>query len=775
MNIESLPVIALRNLVFFPGGTMPVIVGRDKTIKAVDHASETNNKVFLVAQKITEGDAEASNLYRTGTIGEIQQVIRMPNGILKVVISPIDRGKVIRFSTNPNFVEATCEIAPIISTKPETEKALYRRVIDAFEEFIALDDTIPDEIARGILLRQPPAIELVNLILAHVNLDYHDIQEILEKDTIAEMLKEAIEFLMVELEVQKYSNEIEDKVQDKIADNQKQFLLRQKMQALQEELGDKSEFQQEVNEYRAKLKKKKLPKTAVEVVERQIKRLSKMHPVSAEASVARTYIEWILDIPWSKKSKDQTDIEKAKKILDEDHYNLVDVKKRILEHIALVQHTGVIRGPILCLVGPPGVGKTSLGKSIARAMGRKFVRISLGGIDDESEIRGHRRTYIGALPGKIIQSMKKAGTVNPIFLLDEVDKLGKSIHGDPASALLEVLDPEQNNTFMDNYMEIEYDLSQVLFVTTANTTYGIPEPLMDRMEMLRIPGYTEIEKEKITQGFLIKKAAKEHGIKPDDIQFTSPIIRKIIQEYTREAGVRQLERELKKIMREYVYNKIKKGKAPFKRISEKMLRDILGVAKSTRDAIPEKLAPGASIGLAWTPSGGDAILVETALSPGSGKLTLTGQLGDVMQESAKAAFSFIKSRAVELDIDNEKFSENNVHIHIPGGAVPKDGPSAGVTLAMAIFSAFSGKIFPRNTSITGEITLSGRILPVGGLPEKLIAAKMYEATRVYLPYANSENLEEVDEKIKKGLDIRLCKSADRVLEEIFDIKKRNNE
>ncbi len=772
MDFDRLPVISLRNMVVLPVGTMPIIVGRDKTINAVNKAQEEGRKVFLTAQKRVDGHPEAANLYRIGTIGRIETIIRLPNNIMKVIVTAEERAEVLRFSTNPTFVEAWTELKPIDDDQSESTQALYRRVVDVFRDYVSISDSVPEDIIKGIQLKKPTGLELISTIVFHVKPSYERVQAILERPTLKDMLKLTLEVLMTEVEIERFKAEVDDRVSERMGETQKNHILRQKLHAIQQELGEDSFFQQEIDKYHERMQKKSMPKEAESMLHRELTRLSKMHPVSAEATVSRTFIEWMLDLPWYTFSEDEKDLKDAWEILEQDHYNLKEVKKRIVEHLALVRHTGSMRGPILCLVGPPGVGKTSLGRSIARAMGREFVRISLGGVDDESEIRGHRRTYIGALPGKIIQSLKKAGTSNPVFLLDEVDKLGKSHQGDPASALLEVLDPEQNSTFVDNYLEIEYDLSNVMFITTANTTYGIPEPLIDRMEMLRIPGYTEFEKEMIARNFLIKKAKSEHGIEEYGIDFSAEMIGVIIREYTHESGVRQLEREIQKIMRSFVHDLVDKGRPPFKKLTEKRIRDILGVSKSRRDAIPDKLESGSSIGLAWTPSGGDALLIETVLTGGEGKLLLTGSLGEVMQESAHAAYSFVKSVAPDIGVDDSSFKEKNLHLHIPGGAVPKDGPSAGVTLAMAIISAFTGCLFPRNVAITGEISLTGRILPVGGLPEKLIAARTYGVEVVFVPLGNREDIEDIDDKIKDGLEIIMSDSAEEVMTRVFpDLKK----
>lgn len=767
---RNIPVIALRDSVLFPGEVRSIMVGRDETKKAIQAASEQDETIFVCAQiDPMVGDVKGSNLYRAGTLAKIERIFRLPETYLKITVRGLYRWKVLRFNHRGEYMRASIQSYPYMEDENDNLVEAYRRkIIDKLRQLATLVDGLSEDMVSVVSVVRPDVMDLVNLAIRHMDISIEEQQSLLNSVSITMLSFKVMEYLSREIEILTASVEIERNVEKRINERRKQALVNEKIDALRSEISDEGgdPFREEITSYRKTMKKKNIQGEAKSALIREIDRLEKMHPASAEAAVSRTYIEWLLELPWGIATSDQTDIPTAKKILDKDHYDLRDVKDRIIEHIALVKHTGRIRGPILCLVGPPGVGKTSLGRSIARAMGRKFVRMSLGGIDDESEIRGHRRTYVGAQPGRIIQSIKKAGSVNPVFLLDEIDKLGKSFQGDPASALLEVLDPEQNNTFTDNYLEVEFDLSNVLFITTANTIYGIPEPLMDRMEMLRIPGYTDYQKLQIAKQFLIPKSAKFHGIKPNELVMKDRSVKTIIDDYTQEAGVRELERQIQKIMRLYIRS-VEEGKKTPRLIPPAKIRKLLGKPVRHHIQIPETLQPGVALGLAWTPAGGEILLVETVLSPGQGKLILTGSLGDVLAESAQAALSFVRSRFEKMGIADSFFQEHDIHIHIPEGAVPKDGPSAGITLASAIASLFSGIPLSPEVAMTGEVTLSGRILPVGGLPEKLLAAKRYKRRGVIVPLANENDIDRIDKKIKDGLTITMAATVDDVFDNLF--------
>ncbi len=762
MDFDRLPVISLRNMVVLPVGTMPIIVGRDKTINAVNKAQEEGRKVFLTAQKRVDGHPEAANLYRIGTIGRIETIIRLPNNIMKVIVTAEERAEVLRFSTNPTFVEAWTELKPIDDDQSESTQALYRRVVDVFRDYVSISDSVPEDIIKGIQLKKPTGLELISTIVFHVKPSYERVQAILERPTLKDMLKLTLEVLMTEVEIERFKAEVDDRVSERMGETQKNHILRQKLHAIQQELGEDSFFQQEIDKYHERMQKKSMPKEAESMLHRELTRLSKMHPVSAEATVSRTFIEWMLDLPWYTFSEDEKDLKDAWEILEQDHYNLKEVKKRIVEHLALVRHTGSMRGPILCLVGPPGVGKTSLAKSIANALKREFVKTSLGGVHDEAEIRGHRRTYVGALPGRIINGMIRAKVTNPVFLIDEIDKLVVNERNDPSSALLEVLDPEQNQFFSDHYVEEDYDLSKVLFITTANYLQNIPAPLRDRMEVIELSSYTEIEKFHIARNFLVDKQVESHGLEADKFHITDGAIKAIINDYTREAGVRQLERLLGSIVRKAI-KEILIEKKDVVKITKDNLNKYLGKTLFKNNKVLDKDMVGVVTGLAYTQAGGDTLEVEATYYEGKNNLVLTGNLGNVMKESAMAALSYVRTNAEKLHIDLDKLEKNDFHIHVPEGAIPKDGPSAGVTMATALISVLSDIKVNRYVGMTGEITLNGRVLPIGGLKEKAIAAARRGLKDIVIPKGNEKDVEDIPKEVRDKLNIHYATNLDEVL------------
>ncbi|WP_462137908.1 endopeptidase La [Candidatus Mycalebacterium sp.] len=770
--------LPLRDVVMFPYMVAPLFVGRTRSIKAIEEVENTNKEIFLCTQvDASENEPKKDGIYSTGVIGIVAQMLRLPDGTVKVLVEGKKRGHIEEYVETSDFYRVRV-LEMQEPSEPESAEvdALKRSVLKAFEGYIKLNRKIPAEVFSTVSAIEKPG-RLSDTIASHLNLKISDKQDLLETVSPEERLKKLHEKMQEEVEILEIEKRIGKRVSRQMEKSQREYYLTEQMKAIQKELGEKDDMKSDVQEIEGKLKDKGLPKSVEERVRKELKKLKMMPPMSAEATVVRNYVDWIMDLPWTKEStKDRLDIKEAKTILDEDHYGLKDPKDRILEYLAVRSLTEKLRGPILCFVGPPGVGKTSLAKSIARSMGRKFVRVSLGGIRDESEIRGHRRTYIGALPGKIIQGMKKAGTNNPVFLLDEIDKLGMDFRGDPASALLECLDPEQNLNFNDHYIEADYDLSKVLFIATANIIHTIPWALQDRMEIIRIPGYTEDEKLHIAKKFLLGKKTKEHGLSDDYMSVNDPALLEMIRRYTREAGVRTLEREIAKLCRK-VARKVAEDKAGTQskkpetkqqkiKITAKNINSYLGVPKFKHGEIEKDHQIGAVTGLAWTEVGGELLTIEVAIVPGKGSFTVTGvkpEGENVMKESARAAMSYVRSRGAQLGLDRDFYQMVDIHIHAPEGATPKDGPSAGIAIVTAIVSALLKKPVKRDIAMTGEITLRGQVLPIGGLKEKILAAQRGKVKTVILPLENEKDMEDVPEEAKKGVEVKFVEHMDKVL------------
>ncbi len=756
------PVIPLRDLVVFPHSITPLFVGRPQSIKAVEYALRRDKKIFLVAQKDSNVDEpQEQDLYGVGTVATIIQHVKLPDGTIKVLVEALHRARILEFREDASFIEA--RVLPLEDSflvTPETE-ALVRAIREAFEKYASLNTKVPSEVVVSLGAMEDPG-RFADTVASHISLKTREKQEILATLDLRERLEKIFAYLQLENEILEVEHRIKDRVKKQMEKNQREYYLNEQLKAIQKELG-RSDLN-EIEELKEKIKKARMPKAVAKKAEDELKKLELMPPMSAEATVVRNYLDWLISLPWSKRTRDKLDLKEAARILDEDHYGLEEVKERILEYLAVRHLVKKNKGPILCFVGPPGVGKTSLGKSIARAMGRRFVRVSLGGIRDEAEIRGHRRTYVGALPGRIIQMMKKAGTKNPVMLLDEIDKLSSDFRGDPASALLEVLDPEQNSAFSDHYLGVEFDLSEVFFITTANVLYSIPRPLQDRMEIIRIPGYTEYEKKMIARHFLLPRQIKAHGIPQDKLVVEDSAIMSIIREYTREAGVRNLERELAKVCRKVARRLVEGVEELPIRVAAADLEEYLGVRRFRHGKVEAQPEVGVVQGLAWTENGGELLTTEVAVVEGKGNLTLTGKLGEVMQESAKAALTFVRSRAKALGIPVDHFQKVDIHIHLPEGAIPKDGPSAGITIATALASALAHIPVRADVAMTGEVTLRGKILPVGGVKEKLLAAKRSGIKEVIIPEENRKDLKEVPEEIRRGLEILLVEHMDQVLE-----------
>ena len=764
---ERIPVLPLRDMVIFPHMVLPLVVGRSGTMISVEKAMKKDRLIALIAQKDPGLDEPASSdMYRVGVLGRIAQMMKLPNGLAKVLVEGLERIKVTRYFKEGESLSAKIQLlVDDIKPTPHLEAA-HRHLSTLFKEFVSLNRQIPDEIGMTVDQVNDPR-RLSDFVTMHLSRDLKDKQNLLETENIYDLLVKLGREMHREIEILNLEQNIEGKVKEKITRSQRNYYLQEQLRAIKKELGeDLDDDLSDVLEYRSKIKKAQLSREALQKATEEINRLENTPMMSPEATVIRNYLDWLINIPWHKTTEDNRDIENASTILEEDHYGLEKPKERILEHLAILAVAHKIRGPILCLVGPPGVGKTSLGKSVARALNRKFVRISLGGVRDEAEIRGHRRTYIGSLPGRIIQSMKKAGTVNPVFLLDEVDKMSIDFRGDPSSALLEVLDPDQNHMFSDHYIEVDYDLSQVLFITTANTRDGIPWPLQDRMEIIELPGYLHQEKFEIGKRFLIPKQLNECGLSKDDVHITDKALHRIIERYTREAGVRELERCIAKILRKSARQLLsdKKRALPIK-VDTRIAGRMLGVPRYDERVVDGRERIGAAIGLAWTPTGGDLLMIEAETMNGKGTFTLTGHLGDVMQESARAALTSVRSRAKKLGFNPAEYLKQEVHVHLPEGAVKKDGPSAGVTMAVVLASAFSGCPVRGDIAMTGEITLRGEILPVGGLREKLMAAVRAGIKIVIIPEKNRRELAEVPPAVRKPLKIISVKNID----DVFDI------
>lgn len=748
---ETYPVLPLRDIVVYPKMVVPLFVGREKSIRALQAGVDSDKNIILATQKDPGiEDPTEDDIYHVGTIGTVLQLLRLPDGTVKVLIEGLERVRIDSFVENEEFLEANATLLPEVDKSSDVElEALVRAVLSQFEEYVKLSKKIPPEVLVAVDQIDDYS-KLADTIASHLTLKIADKQELLEGETLKDRFEKILGFMDAEVTLLEVENKIKSRVKKQMEKSQKEYYLNEQMKAIQKELGDGDE-DNEIAEYTKKIEKTKLSKEAREKALSEVKKLKTMSAMSSEATVVRNYLDWLLDIPWKKRSKVNKDLAKALAILEKDHYGLEKVKERIIEYLAVQSRADKVKGPILCLVGPPGVGKTSLGKSIARATGRSFVRASLGGMRDEAEIRGHRRTYIGSMPGKIIKGMKKAATSNPLFLLDEIDKLGNDWRGDPSSALLEVLDPEQNAAFNDHYLEVDYDLSDVMFVTTANSL-DMPRPLLDRMEVIRLSGYTEDEKIEIAKRHLIPKIFEENAVKEKELEITDDAIRSIIRYYTREAGVRNLERELatiaRKAVKEILLNKEKRVK-----VSEKNIDKYLGVIKYRYGEAEAEDHIGVTTGLAWTEVGGDILFIEAVDMPGKGKITQTGKLGDVMKESIETAYSVVRSHSEQLGIDPEVFEKTDIHVHVPEGATPKDGPSAGIAMYTTLVSVLTKIPVRKDVAMTGEITLQGRVLPIGGLKEKLLSALRGGIKTVIIPKDNEKDLEEIPDNVKTGMKI----------------------
>ncbi len=760
---KAIPVLPLRDTVVFPKMIVPLFVGREKSIKALQTVNENGGYVVLVTQKRASiEDPKADDIYNIGTLSSILQMIKLPDGTVKILIEGVERIKVNTFLDDGNFISAHIETLPEIKSDEKETEILSRSVISMFEEYVKVSRKLSADVI--VAVRQIEDFsKLADTIASHITLKVEEKQQLLEADDIISRFEKLLEFMNAELAMIEVENKIKNRVKQQMEKSQKEYYLNEQMKAIQKELNDGDE-EDEISILKKKIKKTKLSKEAREKALSELRKLKTMGAMSSEATVVRNYLDWLLDIPWKKPSKVNNDLQKATEILEADHYGLDKVTERIVEYLAVRSRADKIKGPILCLVGPPGVGKTSLGQSIARATGRKFVRASLGGMRDEAEIRGHRRTYIGSMPGKIVQGMKKVGTSNPLFLLDEIDKLGNDWRGDPSSALLEVLDPEQNSTFNDHYLEVDYDLSDVMFVTTANSL-DMPRPLLDRMEIIRLSGYTEDEKIEIAKRHLIPKIFGENAVKCSELTITDDAVRDIVRYYTREAGVRNLERELSAIARKSVKEILLSKEQCVKiEVTSDNLEKYLGVRKYRFGQAEEKDQVGVTTGLAWTEVGGDILFIEAVDMPGKGKVMQTGKLGDVMKESIDTAYSVVRARSQDLGIDADVFEKTDVHIHVPEGATPKDGPSAGIAMFTTLVSVFTKIPVRKDVAMTGEITLQGRVLPIGGLKEKLLSALRGGIKTVIIPKDNEKDLAEIPDNVKEGLKIMPVSEVKEVLE-----------
>jgi len=738
-------------------------VGREKSVHAIEETMLHDRILFLATQKEAQTDDPGEeDIYNIGTVAEIKQLLKLPGGTIRVLVEGIARAKVLNFISEEPYFKVRVEQYVENFEKNNEIEALMRNLVYQFEQYVKLSKRIPPETVVSVVNIDEPG-RLADIIASHLPLRLEDKQSVLEAVGIVPRLEKLCDMVAKELEIVELERKISIRVRKQMEKTQKEYYLREQMKAIQRELGDKDDRVAEGEEYREKIAKAKLPKEIEERAIKEVERLEKMPPMAAEATVVRNYLDWLLALPWNKSTRDRLDLKTAESILEEDHYGLKNVKERILEYLAIRKLAKKMKGPILCFVGPPGVGKTSLGRSIARALERKFVRISLGGVRDEAEIRGHRRTYVGAMPGRIIQGMKQAGSKNPVFLLDEIDKMSMDFRGDPSAALLEVLDPEQNSTFSDHYIEAPFDLSNVMFITTANVQHNIPRPLLDRMEVIHLSGYTEEEKVQIAMRHLLPKQLKEHGLEKDMLKISENAILKIIREYTRESGVRNLERQIATICRKTA-KKIVTEKAKKVQVTPLNLNQFLGAPRFRYGMAEQADQVGVVTGLAWTEVGGDTLSIEVTMYKGSGKLSLTGQMGDVMKESAQAGYSYIRSRAEELGIDEESYAKQDIHIHIPEGAIPKDGPSAGISMATALASALTGRKVHHDVAMTGEITLRGRVLPVGGIKEKVLAAHRAGIKKIILPRDNKKDLDEIPKKVKDKLQFILVDHMDEVLE-----------
>jgi ATP-dependent Lon protease len=755
------PVLPLRDIVVFPHMIVPLFVGREKSVRALEDVMKDDKQILLVTQKnAAQDDPATSDIYTVGTVGTVLQLLKLPDGTVKVLVEGGQRARILRFTENNLFFQASAEVIPENTGEQQETEALARTVVSQFEQYIKLNKKIPPEVLVSINQIEEPG-KLADTVAAHLTLKIPEKQELLETGVVAERLEKVFGYMEGEIGVLQVEKRIRSRVKRQMEKTQREYYLNEQLKAIQKELGEGEDGRDEMAELEDRINKTKFSKEARDKALTELKKLRSMSPMSAEATVVRNYLDWLLSVPWHNRTRIKRDIKAAEKVLDADHFGLEKVKERILEYLAVQQRMKKMKGPILCLVGAPGVGKTSLGKSVARATGRNFVRMSLGGVRDEAEIRGHRRTYIGSMPGKIIQGMKKAKSSNPLFLLDEVDKLGADWRGDPSSALLEVLDPEQNFTFNDHYLEVDYDLSDVMFVTTANTL-RIPQPLLDRMETIRIPGYTEDEKVEIARRHLTPKQMSQHGLKKNEWSITDDAVRDLIRYYTREAGVRNLEREIANLTRKAIKDILMK-KAERISVTRRNLEKFAGVRKFRFGEAESEDMVGVTTGLAWTEVGGELLTIEAVNLPGKGRVTATGKLGDVMKESVQAAESFVKSRSYAFGIKPATFEKKDIHVHVPEGATPKDGPSAGVAMVTSIVSVLSGIPVKRDIAMTGEITLRGRVLPIGGLKEKLLAALRGGLKTVLIPKENEKDLAEIPDNVKRGLKIIPVKTVDELL------------
>ncbi len=764
MSPRLLPFLPLRDIVIFPYMVAPLFVGRALSIGALEKATDEDKMIFLISQKDSKVDAPGEDdLYQVGTIGKVVQLLKLPDGTVKVLIEGCRRGRIHSFVQSDDLFQVMVEpLEESIADSSEVE-AVIRAINTSFEVYIGLSKKVPVEVSATISGIDDPS-RLADTVAGYLQVPIADKQEVLELLDPAQRLEHILVLLEQENEILQIEGRIRSRVKSQMEHSQKEYYLNEQMRAIQKELGEQDEFKQEILHFEKQIKKKRMSKEANEKILAELRKLKMMSPLSAEATVVRNYIEWMLSLPWQKGTKDRHDLVKAEEILEADHYGLQKVKERVLEYLAVQALVKQIKGPILCLVGPPGVGKTSLGQSIAKALQRKFVRVSLGGVRDEAEIRGHRRTYIGAMPGKIIQGLRKAGVKNPVFMLDEIDKMSTDFRGDPSSALLEVLDPEQNNSFADHFLDIDYDLSPVLFIATANNLHTIPRPLYDRLEVIRIEGYSEEEKLHIARYYLLQKQIEAHGLVHNQIRFSDRAIYEIIRRYTRESGVRSLDRNIASVMRKLAKRVLLEGREKAFKVGESQIQKYLGVPQYQFGVREEKDQVGLATGLAWTETGGELLVIEVTTLPGQGKLIITGQLGEVMQESAQAAMTYIRSRWQELRLEKDFYSKLDIHIHVPEGAVPKDGPSAGITMATALASALTGRPVRKDLAMTGEVTLRGRVLAIGGLKEKLLAARRGGITKVLIPAENKKNLAELSQLLLKSLVVESVGHMDRVLE-----------
>ncbi|MCM2971665.1 endopeptidase La [Larsenimonas suaedae] len=765
----TLPLLPLRDVVVYPQMVIPLFVGREKSIHALEHAMETDKKVVLVAQKeASEDDPDTNDLFSVGTVAEIMQLLKLPDGTVKVLIEGSDRVDIDRIEENEDTQYSVAHVSKreTIELTEREQESLIRVLLNQFEQYVKLSKKVPNEVLTSLQGMEEPS-RLVDTISAHLSLGINDKQSLLEIDKIRERIEHLMTLIESEIDLLQVEKRIRSRVKEQMEKSQREYYLNEQMKAIQKEMGELDNMPNEADQYEEKIAQAGMPKDAEEKARQELNKLKMMAPTSAEATVVRSYLDWVLSVPWKKRTRVRHDIAHAEEVLDEDHYGLDEVKERILEYLAVQRRVKKLKGPVLCLVGPPGVGKTSLGQSIARATNRKYTRLALGGIRDESEIRGHRRTYIGSLPGKLIQRMSKVGVRNPLFLLDEIDKVGMDHRGDPSSALLEVLDPEQNDKFSDHYLELDYDLSDVMFICTANSM-NIPGPLMDRMEIIRIPGYTEDEKLAIAKRYLVPKQLKANGLKSQELTLDDGALLELIRYYTREAGVREFERQIakvaRKVLRKRIDQEVKGGAQSTTELTSEDVEEFAGVRRYSYGLANRKDQVGRVTGLAWTSVGGEILNIESVLTPGKGRIHKTGSLGDVMKESVSAAQTVVRSRAKALGIDVERFEKEDLHVHVPEGATPKDGPSAGIGMVTAIVSTYTGFPVRCDVAMTGEVNLRGEVMPIGGLKEKLLAARRGGIKTVLIPEENVRDLKEVPDAIKDALDIRPMRWIDEVLD-----------